>query len=75
MRNLNIISTSTPGSVTFDNFQEIKMNLVSYVQEKYENVDYDEEGIKIATADRDELKKMRDAEVNAQIYFELQKLK
>ena len=75
MRNLNIISTSTPGIVTFDNFQEVKMNLVSYVQEKYENVDYDEEGIKIATADRDELKKMRDAEVNAQIYFELQKLK
>lgn len=60
MRNLNIISTSTPGIVTFDNFQEVKMNLVSYVQEKYENVDYDEEGIKIATADCDELKKMRD---------------
>lgn len=60
MENLTIISTSTPGIVTFDNFQDVKMTLETYIQETFEGVDYDIEGIKIATADRDELKKMRD---------------
>jgi len=60
MENLTIISTSTPGVVTFDNFQEVKINLLSYIQEKYEGKNYDEEGIRCATANRDELKKMRD---------------
>ena len=61
MKNLIINSTSTPGIVTFDNFQELKMGLETYVQETFEGVNYEEEGIDIATADRDELKKMRDA--------------
>lgn len=60
MDNLTIISTSTPGVVTFDNFQEVKANLETYVQETFEGIDYEKEGIDIAIADRDELKKMRD---------------
>lgn len=60
MDNFTIISTSTPGIVTFDNFQEIKSNLETYVYEEFGDVDYEKMGIKIATADRDKLKKMRD---------------
>lgn len=60
MDNLTIISTSTPGIVTFDNFEEVKANLEAYVKENFEGNDYDKEGIDIATEDRDELKKMRD---------------
>ena len=53
MENLTIISTSTPGVVTFDNFQEVKMGLETYIQETFEGVNYEAEGIEIATADRD----------------------
>ena len=66
MENLTIILTSTPGVVTFDNFQEVKINLLSYIQEKYEGTNYDEEGLQCATANRDELKKMRDVKKKKQ---------
>lgn len=61
MENFTIISTSTPGIVTFDNFQEVKKKLEAYVQETFEGVNYEEEGIDVATTDCKELKKVRDA--------------
>lgn len=60
MENFTIISTSTPGIVTFDNFIEVKRELEGYIQETFEGLNYENEGIDIAKADCDELKKLRD---------------
>jgi hypothetical protein len=60
MENFNIVSNSVPGVVTFDNFEDVKSRLQIYIQDTFENIDYETEGLDIAMADCDELKKMRD---------------
>ena len=60
MKTFEIITSQTPGIVTFDNYELIKENLTRYVEESFSDVDYSIAGIDAATADRDELKKTKD---------------
>ena len=60
MVEFEIMATQTPGIVTFDNFDELKNGLQQYIKENFDGVNYEEQGIKVAEADRDELKKRRD---------------
>lgn len=60
MNEIIISARQTPGSVTFDNFVEVRNQLLSYVQNNFADVDYSQEGYTAAKEDRDELKKMRD---------------
>ncbi len=61
MNELIINANQTPGVVTFDNFEEVKADLEEYIQSTFSDVDYETKGIDIATADYEELKKMRNA--------------
>lgn len=60
MKELVIVANQEPGKVTFDNFEEVRTELQRYVKESFLHVDYVVDGIEAATADRDELKKLRD---------------
>ena len=60
MKELVIVANQEPGKVTFDNFEEVRTELQRYVKESFLHVDYTVDGIEVATADRDELKKLRD---------------
>lgn len=60
MNDLVILANQTPGIVTFDNYEEVKASLETYI-ERFADTDYEKEGIEIASADYEELKKMRDA--------------
>ncbi len=60
MKDLGIITNQTPGSVTFDNYQEVKTQLQRYIQDKFTNIDYEKEGLAIAIENCDELKGLRD---------------
>lgn len=60
MEELVIVANQEPGKVTFDNFEEVRTELQRYVKESFLHVDYVVDGIEAATADRDELKKLRD---------------
>ena len=60
MEELVIVANQEPGKVTFDNFEEVRTELQRYVKESFLHVDYAVDGIEAATADRDELKKLRD---------------
>ena len=60
MNELIIEASQTPGIVTFSNFEEVKTNLKKYIEDTFTDVDYEEEGIEIASADYEELRKMRD---------------
>ena len=55
-----IISKSIPGTVDFENFDEVRAELQAYVSKTYNDVNYDRDGIEIAITHQDELKKMRD---------------
>lgn len=59
MNELMIAVTQTPGIVTFDNYEEVKSALQSYVG-VFEVADYAAEGIDVAVSDRDQLKKLHD---------------
>ena len=61
MKDLMIISKSVPGTVSFENFSEVKVGLQAYVSETYSDINYDRDGIEVAVLHQDELKKMRDA--------------
>ena len=60
MKELMIISKSIPGTVDFENFDEVRAELQAYVSKTYNDVNYDRDGIEIAITHQDELKKMRD---------------
>lgn len=60
MNDLIILANQTPGVVTFENYDEVKVSLQSYINETFSDVDYEKEGLDIASADYAELKKMRD---------------
>lgn len=61
MADLMINTNFKPGVVTFDNFDEVKADLEKYISEKFSDTDYEVKGIECATADYEELKKLRDA--------------
>lgn len=60
MNDLVILANQTPGIVTFENYEEVKTSLQTYINETFAEIDYDKEGLEIASADYEELKKMRD---------------
>lgn len=60
MNDLVILANQTPGIVTFENYEEVKSSLQTYINETYADMDYEKEGLEIASADYEELKKMRD---------------
>jgi DNA polymerase III epsilon subunit family exonuclease len=60
MNELMIAVNQTPGTITFENYEEVKARLQSYTR-TFETVDYSVDGIEAATADYNELKKYRDA--------------
>lgn len=60
MNDLIILANQTPGVVTFENYDEVKTALQTYINETFSDVDYEEEGLDIASADYEELKNMRD---------------
>ncbi len=60
MNELMITVNQTPGTITFENYEEVKARLQSYTR-TFETVDYSVDGIEAATADYNELKKYRDA--------------
>ncbi len=60
MNELIITVDQTPGSVTFENYKEVRDRLQSYAR-TFETVDYSVEGIDAAAADYNELKKYHDA--------------
>ena len=60
MDELVILANQTPGIVTFENYEEIKESLQTYINETFADTDYEKEGFEIASADYKELKKMRD---------------
>ena len=72
MNDLIILANQTPGVVTFENYDEVKTALQIYINETFSDVDYEEEGLDIASADYEELKKMRDVVTKKQ--KELEKL-
>ena len=60
MNELIINASQTPGIVTFENYEEVKASLQTYIKDTFAGADYEMDGIEIATADYEELKKMRD---------------
>lgn len=60
MNELIIHASQTPGVVTFENYEEVKSSLQTYINDMFANVDYESEGFEVASADYEELKKMRD---------------
>lgn len=60
MTNFEILATQTPGVVRFDNYEELKTGLEAYVKDTFDVVNYEEQGITVAKADRDELKERKD---------------
>lgn len=60
MNELIINANQIPGIVTFDNYEEVKTKLEKYIESTFSEVDYEVEGLEVATADYEELKKMRD---------------
>ena len=60
MNELIINASQTPGIVTFENYVEVKASLQTYIKDTFAGADYEMDGIEIATADYEELKKMRD---------------
>ena len=60
MNELIIHASQTPGVVTFENYEEVKSSLQTYINDTFANVDYESEGFEVASADYEELKKMRD---------------
>ena len=61
MSEIIIKASQTPGIVTFDNYEEVKEKLEEVVGVKYKDVDYNKEGIDVASTDFDELKKIKSA--------------
>ena len=59
MNELIISAQGIPGSVTFDNFEEVRDALQEMVSDRYEGVNYDEAGIEVASEDFENLKKMK----------------
>lgn len=60
MNELVILTSQTPGVVTFENYEEVKLSLQTYINDTFANMDYESEGFEVASADYEELKKMRD---------------
>lgn len=60
MNELVILTSQTPGVVTFENYEEVKTSLQMYINETFAAMDYESEGLEVASADYEELKKMRD---------------
>lgn len=60
MGEFEIIASQTPGVVRFDNYEELKRQLESYIKQTFDGVNYEEQGIAVATADRDELKQRKE---------------
>lgn len=60
MNDLVILANQKPGIVTFENYEEVKSLLQTYINETFADMDYEKEGLGIASADYEELKKMRD---------------
>ena len=60
MNELIINASQTPGIVTFENYVEVKASLQTYIKDTFAGADYEMDGIEIATADYEKLKKMRD---------------
>lgn len=63
MKELIIVANQTPGIVTFENYEEVKAALQTYIS-AFADVDYFVEGLAVATADRDQLKQMHDVVSN-----------
>ena len=59
MKELILVANQIPGVVTFENYEEVKTALQTYVS-AFADTDYSAEGLDAATADRDQLKQMRD---------------
>lgn len=55
MDEIQILTTLTPGVVTFENYEELKASLTRYVSETFDVVDYDVDGLEAAKADYEEL--------------------
>ena len=60
MNELIIHASQTPGVVTFENYEEVKASLQTYINDTFTGMDYESEGLEVASADYEELKKMRD---------------
>ena len=58
MNELIIHASQTPGVVTFENYEEVKSSLQTYINDMFANVDYESEGFEVASADYEELKKI-----------------
>ncbi len=58
MNELIISAYGVPGSVTFDNYEEVKGALQTIIESHFEGVDYDEEGLDAATEDAAYLKQL-----------------
>ena len=72
MNELIIHASQTPGVVTFENYEEVKSSLQTYINDTFANVDYESEGFEVASADYEELKKMRDVVTKKQKELEPQ---
>ena len=59
MKELQIITSAIPEPLAFDNFEEVKKYLNTYVKQRYELIDYNIEGYKVAEADKKELEKLK----------------
>lgn len=60
MNKLVILADQTPGVVTFENYEEVKTSLLTYIKENFAEMDYEKVGFEVASENYDELKKMRD---------------
>lgn len=60
MNELSINASQVPGVVTFENFDEVKLNLEEYINNNFSNIDYEKDGLDIASADYEKLKNMHD---------------
>ena len=58
MNELIISAYGVPGSVTFDNYEEVKGALQTIIESHFEGVDYDEEGLDAAVEDAAYLKQL-----------------
>ena len=59
MEKLILVANQIPGVVTFDNYNEVKTALQSYIG-SFTDIDYSVEGLDMAVANRDRLKQVRD---------------
>lgn len=57
MNELIIHASQTPGVVTFENYKEVKASLQTYINDKFTGMDYESEGLEVASVDYEELKK------------------